>query len=103
MLVFVAFFAIGSGPVTWVLLSEVLPPSIKGPAASLATVAGWAGEFGVLGSEAWMSVKCVELGESLALATCAAQPRQQHMGVANALLPTNMQLFQGLCRLCEPC
>lgn len=45
MLVFVAFFAIGSGPVTWVLLSEVLPPSIKGPAASLATAAGWAGGF----------------------------------------------------------
>jgi MFS family permease len=45
MLVFVAFFAVGSGPVTWVLLAEVLPPNIKGPAASLAAAAGWAGEW----------------------------------------------------------
>lgn len=44
VLVYVAFFALGSGPVTWVLLAEVLPPSIKGPAASLATAAGWAGK-----------------------------------------------------------
>ena len=43
VLVYVAFFAMGSGPVTWVLLAEVLPPRIKGPAASLATAAGWAG------------------------------------------------------------
>jgi MFS family permease len=43
VLVYVAFFALGSGPVTWVLLAEVLPPRIKGPAASLATAAGWAG------------------------------------------------------------
>jgi hypothetical protein len=35
----------GSEPVTWVLLAEVLPPSIKGPAASLATAAGWAGKL----------------------------------------------------------
>jgi hypothetical protein len=29
---------------TWVVLSEVLPPAIKGPAASLATAAAWTGE-----------------------------------------------------------
>jgi hypothetical protein len=43
VLLYVAFFAIGSGPVTWVVLSEVLPPAIKGPAASLATAAAWTG------------------------------------------------------------
>lgn len=43
VLLYVAFFATGSGPVTWVLLSEVLPPAIKGPAASLATAAAWGG------------------------------------------------------------
>jgi hypothetical protein len=52
MLVFVAFFAVGSGPVTWVLLAEVLPPNIKGPAASLATAAGWAG--------GWAQMWCME-------------------------------------------
>lgn len=44
VLLYVGFFAIGSGPVTWVVLSEVLPPAIKGPAASLATAAAWTGE-----------------------------------------------------------
>jgi hypothetical protein len=43
VLLYVAFFAIGSGPVTWVVLSEVLPPAIKGSAASLATAAAWTG------------------------------------------------------------
>jgi hypothetical protein len=43
LLAFMAAFALGSGPVTWLLLSEVLPPRIKGPAGSLATAAGWAG------------------------------------------------------------
>ncbi|KAF6258875.1 hypothetical protein COO60DRAFT_1076306 [Scenedesmus sp. NREL 46B-D3] len=41
VLLYVACFAVGSGPVTWVVLSEVLPPAIKGPAASLATAAAW--------------------------------------------------------------
>lgn len=50
VLLYVAFFAVGSGPVTWVLLAEVLPPRIKGPAASLATAVAWAG-----GAGAWLS------------------------------------------------
>eukprot|EP00775_Hariotina_reticulata_P005499 gene5499-5734_t len=45
VLLYVAFFAVGSGPVTWVLLAEVLPPRIKGPAASLATAVAWAGNL----------------------------------------------------------
>lgn len=55
VLVYVAFFAVGSGPVTWVMLSEVLPPRIKGPAASLATAAGWAGAWWVGG---WVRIVC---------------------------------------------
>jgi hypothetical protein len=42
MLSFVAFFAIGSGPVTWVYLSEILPNEIKGVVASAATAINWA-------------------------------------------------------------
>ncbi|GBF90824.1 plastidic glucose transporter [Raphidocelis subcapitata] len=47
MLIYVAFFAIGCGPIPWVVLSEILPPRIKGPAASLATAAGWLGNLAV--------------------------------------------------------
>jgi len=35
----------GCGPIPWVILSEILPPRIKGPAASLATAAGWLGNL----------------------------------------------------------
>eukprot|EP00878_Enallax_costatus_P015475 GHUV01016210.1.p1 GENE.GHUV01016210.1~~GHUV01016210.1.p1 ORF type:complete len:748 (+),score=249.62 GHUV01016210.1:490-2733(+) len=47
VLLYVAFFATGSGPISWVVLSEVLPPRIKGPAASLATAAAWIGNLTV--------------------------------------------------------
>jgi hypothetical protein len=64
VLLYVAFFAVGSGPVTWVLLAEVLPPRIKGPAASLATAVAWAGGPGgragrtaaTATATAWMSI-----------------------------------------------
>jgi hypothetical protein len=45
MLVYVAFFAVGCGPAPWVVLAEILPPRIKGPAASAATAAGWVGNL----------------------------------------------------------
>ncbi|KIZ00413.1 sugar transporter, partial [Monoraphidium neglectum] len=45
MLLYVAAFAIGCGPIPWVVLSEILPSRIKGPAASLATAAGWLGNL----------------------------------------------------------
>lgn len=38
---YVALFAIGSGPITWVYLSEILPERIKGKAAALATTLCW--------------------------------------------------------------
>jgi SP family xylose:H+ symportor-like MFS transporter len=40
MLVYVASFAMSWGPVTWVLLSEIFPNSIKG-AMSIAVAAQW--------------------------------------------------------------
>jgi sugar porter (SP) family MFS transporter len=39
---YVGFFAIGLGPVFWLLISEIFPLSLRGRAMSLATVANWA-------------------------------------------------------------
>lgn len=41
MLVYIASFALSWGPVTWVLLSEMFPNSIRGTALSIAVAAQW--------------------------------------------------------------
>jgi sugar porter (SP) family MFS transporter len=38
---YVAFFAIGLGPVFWLLISEIFPLAIRGRAMSVSTVANW--------------------------------------------------------------
>ena len=38
---FVGFFAIGLGPVFWLLIAEIFPLAVRGRAMSLATVANW--------------------------------------------------------------
>jgi MFS transporter, SP family, galactose:H+ symporter len=38
---FVGFFAIGLGPVFWLLISEIFPLALRGRAMSLATVSNW--------------------------------------------------------------
>ena len=38
---YVGFFAIGLGPVFWLLISEIFPLGLRGRAMSLATVACW--------------------------------------------------------------
>jgi MFS transporter, SP family, arabinose:H+ symporter len=45
ILFFVAFFAVSFGCVTWTLLSEIYPTSIRGRAMSIATLALWCGTF----------------------------------------------------------
>ncbi len=45
MLVCVAAFAVGLGPGTWVLLSEIFPTRVRGRAMSIATVALWVACF----------------------------------------------------------
>lgn len=44
---FVLFYGLGAGPITWLAVSEVLPKSIKGGAASLATLLSWMGNLAV--------------------------------------------------------
>ena len=39
--IFVAFFAIGLGPIFWLMISEIFPLAIRGRAMSIATVANW--------------------------------------------------------------
>ncbi len=42
---YIASFALSVGPVTWVILSEIFPNSIRGRAMSLATFALWTANF----------------------------------------------------------
>lgn len=41
LMAYVAFFAIGLGPVFWLLISEIFPLGIRGRAMGVATVANW--------------------------------------------------------------
>jgi sugar porter (SP) family MFS transporter len=44
---YVGFFAIGLGPVFWLLISEIFPLAIRGRGMSVATVANWGSNFAV--------------------------------------------------------
>jgi MFS transporter, SP family, galactose:H+ symporter len=43
--VYIASFAIGLGPIFWLLISEIYPLRIRGQAASIATMANWLSNF----------------------------------------------------------
>jgi sugar porter (SP) family MFS transporter len=45
LLVFIAGFAVGLGPVFWLMIAEIYPLKIRGPAMSVATVANWGANF----------------------------------------------------------
>jgi SP family xylose:H+ symportor-like MFS transporter len=45
VVVYIAGFAMSWGPVTWVLLSEIFPNSVKGKAMSIAVAAQWIANF----------------------------------------------------------
>ena len=45
LVVYIASFAIGLGPVFWLLISEIFPLNIRGQAASIATTANWLSNF----------------------------------------------------------
>jgi sugar porter (SP) family MFS transporter len=45
LVVYTGSFAIGLGPVFWLLISEIYPARIRGRAMSIATIANWAANF----------------------------------------------------------
>jgi sugar porter (SP) family MFS transporter len=45
ILVYLAFFCIGLGPIFWLLISEIYPTTVRAQAMSLATMANWASNF----------------------------------------------------------
>ena len=45
LLVYTGSFAIGRGPVFWLLISEIYPVGIRGQAMSVATIANWGANF----------------------------------------------------------
>ena len=59
-LLYIAFFAMSTGPVTWVILSEIFPTQIRGRAMGLATVCLWLANylvsltFPVMAKDPWL-------------------------------------------------
>lgn len=47
LLVFMAGFAVGLGPVFWLMISEIYPVGVRSKAMSIATVANWLANFAV--------------------------------------------------------
>jgi sugar porter (SP) family MFS transporter len=45
LIAYISFFAIGLGPVFWLLISEIFPLQVRGTAMSFATIANWAANF----------------------------------------------------------
>ena len=45
LFLYTASFAVGLGPVFWLLISEIYPSRVRGPAMGIATLANWAANF----------------------------------------------------------
>jgi sugar porter (SP) family MFS transporter len=45
LITYIASFAIGLGPVFWLLISEIFPLTVRGPAMSVSTVGNWTANF----------------------------------------------------------
>jgi sugar porter (SP) family MFS transporter len=50
LMVYIASFAIGLGPVFWLMISEIFPVGIRSKAMSISTMANWAANFIVAGT-----------------------------------------------------
>jgi SP family arabinose:H+ symporter-like MFS transporter len=70
ILTYIASFAIGYGPVIWVLLSEIYPTKIRGRAMSVATLFLWAGTAIIGQVVPWMLEKLSPAGTFLLFALC---------------------------------
>lgn len=47
LVTYVCAFSFGFGPITWIILSEIFPPSVKGRAMASVTAVNWALNVGV--------------------------------------------------------
>jgi MFS family permease len=47
LIVYIASFAVGLGPVFWLMISEIYPLSVRSPAMSVSTVANWGANFAI--------------------------------------------------------
>ncbi len=45
LMLFIASFAIGLGPVFWLMISEIFPVGVRGPAMSVCTIFNWGANF----------------------------------------------------------
>jgi sugar porter (SP) family MFS transporter len=45
LLIYTGSFAVGLGPVFWLLIAEIYPQEVRGPAMSVATMANWSANF----------------------------------------------------------
>ncbi len=50
LIVYIASFAVGLGPVFWLMISEIFPLRVRSPAMSISTVANWGSNFVVRAS-----------------------------------------------------
>ena len=70
ILIFIASFAIGYGPVIWVLLAEMYPTKIRGRAMSIATLTLWLGTAIIGQIVPWMLENLTAAGTFLIFALC---------------------------------
>ncbi len=70
ILTFITSFAIGYGPVIWVLLSEIYPTRIRGRAMSLATLVLWIGTAIIGQVVPWMLSVLTPAGTFIVFALC---------------------------------
>merc|ERR1719242_179080 len=60
LVTYVCAYSFGFGPITWILLSEIFPPSVKGRAMATVTSINWALNFGVSATFVEISEKFVD-------------------------------------------
>jgi sugar porter (SP) family MFS transporter len=70
ILTFITSFAIGYGPVIWVLLSEIYPTKVRGRAMSVATLAVWVGTAIIGQVVPWMLETLTPAGTFFIFALC---------------------------------
>ena len=73
LVVYVACFAFGLGPIFWLLISEIYPLNVRGAAMSVATVANW-------GMNLVVAVTFLTLVDAVGHATTFLDLRFDHRG-----------------------